>query len=109
MSTAPEVEIVIKISEVPQAKIVENNWREFIVDVFGKEVVIKVKPKVFAKIEKAPTEYPEWIAKITGKLGDKTPKGFILLEPAIAVFQNQKQVKNQDSSQDPSVELTKEV
>lgn len=102
MSITVPVEIVIKISEVPQAKIVENNWREFTVDVFGKEIVIKVKPKVFAKLEKAPIDYPEWVAKITGTLGEKTHKGFILFEPVLAVFQ--KQVKNQD----PSIPLTKE-
>lgn len=83
-----KMEITLKISEFPgNAKTVDNGWKEFEIDTGGKLVTVRVKPKAFKKLEEAQQNYPMWVAAIVGKMGAATPKGFILEEPAIQVFE----------------------
>jgi hypothetical protein len=42
---------------------------------------------MFKKLEEAQANYPMWVAAIAGKLGEATPDGFVLVEPAIQVFE----------------------
>ena len=96
MATAGKLELTIKINEFPDnAKTVENNWKQFEVDCDGKIITITVKPKVFKKLEDAQANYPMWVAAIAGKMGEATPNGFVLAEPAIQVFEKKpKEPKN---------------
>lgn len=88
MPVSGRMEITLKISEFPaDARTVTNGWKEFEVDTGEKLVTIQVKPKVFKKLEEAQQNYPMWVAAIVGKMGAATPKGFILEEPAIQVFE----------------------
>ncbi|WP_261226790.1 fertility inhibition FinO-like protein [Ancylothrix sp. D3o] len=88
MATAGKLELTIKINEFPDdVKTVENNWKQFEVDCDGKIITITVKPKVFKKLEDAQANYPMWVAAIAGKMGEATPNGFVLAEPAIQVFE----------------------
>ncbi len=83
-----KMEVTIKISQFPtDAKAVTNGWKQFVVDADGREISITVKPKVFAKLEEAQKSYPQWVAAITGKIGEALPKGFVLSEPSIQVFE----------------------
>ncbi|MGA8896234.1 MAG: hypothetical protein WB539_13110 [Planktothrix agardhii] len=42
---------------------------------------------MFKKLEEAQANFPMWVAAIAGKLGEATPNGFVLADPAIQVFE----------------------
>jgi hypothetical protein len=89
--TPGKMEIVIKINEFPASvRTVENGWREFDVDSGDRIITITVKPKVFKKLEIAQENYPMWVAAITGQMGERTDRGFVLLDPNIQVFERQR-------------------
>lgn len=96
MATTGKLELTIKINEFPDnVKTVENNWKQFEVDCDGQIITITVKPKVFKKLEDAQANYPMWVAAIAGKMGEATPNGFLLAEPAVQVFEKKpKEPKN---------------
>lgn len=88
MSISGKLELTIKINEFPaDAQTVENGWKQFDLDCDGTVVSLKVKPKVFKKLEQAQENYPMWVAAISGKMGASTAKGFMLDEPSIQVFE----------------------
>jgi hypothetical protein len=88
MPTAGKLELTIKINEMPvDVKTVENGWKQFDLDCEGQIVRVKVKPKVFKKLEDAQTNFPMWVAAIAGKMGEPTEGGFVLDQPNIQVFE----------------------
>jgi hypothetical protein len=88
MSIPGKLELTIKINEFPaDVQTVENGWKQFELDCDGKLISVKVKPKVFKKLEQAQENYPMWVAAIAGKMGEATEKGFVLNEPNIQVFE----------------------
>lgn len=88
MHTPGKLEITIKINEMPlDTRTVENGWREFDLDCSGQLVTIKVKPKVYKKLEAAQESYPMWVAAIAGKMGEATRDGFLLDQASIQVFE----------------------
>jgi hypothetical protein len=88
MPTAGKMELTIKINEMPaDVRTVENGWKEFDLDCDGQLVRVKVKPKVFKKLEDAQANYPMWVAAITGKMGEPMHGGFVLDQPNIQVFE----------------------
>jgi hypothetical protein len=83
-----KMELTIKINEFPaDVTTVENGWKQFELDCDGRAVSIKVKPKVFKKLEEAQANYPMWVAAIAGKMGEPTDGGFVLDQPNIQVFE----------------------
>ena len=100
-----KMEATIKISQFPtDVKTVTNGWKQFLVDADGREISITVKPKVFTKLEEAQKNYPQWVAAISGKFGEVTPKCFVLVEPNIKVFE--KKPKAQETSEKASTPTT---
>jgi hypothetical protein len=88
MPVTGKLELTIKISEFPaDVKTVENGWKEFTVETDAGIVAIKVKPKMFKKLEDAQANYPMWVAAVAGKMGDRTGDGFILNEANIQTFE----------------------
>jgi len=87
------LELTIKITELPPAKTIENGWQQFDIDCGDRIVSVTLKPKIWKKLTDAAASYPQWVAAITGKMGDVTEKGFVLSEPNIQVFE--KKVKPQ--------------
>ncbi len=77
MAPPGKLEITIKINEIPKVRNVENGWKEFSLNCDGQLVTVKVKPKVFKKLEDAQANYPMWVAAVGGKLGAQTTNGFI--------------------------------
>jgi hypothetical protein len=80
------LELTIKIKDMPDAQTVANNWKQFDIDCDGVVVTIVVRPKVWKKLEEAQAAYPQWVAAIKGKLGQRTDKGFMLDEAGIQVL-----------------------
>lgn len=89
MPISGRMEISIKINEMPkEVKTVKDGWKEFSIDVGGgREVSLTVRPKIFKKLEEAQQLYPQWVAAISGKMGQVTQKGFLLEEASIQVFE----------------------
>ena len=87
MNVAAKMEVVLKISELPEAETVENGWQKFELDADGIIVTIVVKPKMFKKLTQASENYPQWVAAIAGKMGESTLNGFQLENPNIQVFE----------------------
>jgi hypothetical protein len=87
MPTQAKLELTIKINEFPDAQTVENSWKQFDLDCDRQLVRVKVKPKVFKKLEQAQADYPMWVAAIAGKMGKGIEGGFVLLQPNIQVFE----------------------
>jgi hypothetical protein len=88
MSTPGKLELTIKINEFPaDVQTVENGWKQFDLDCDGRLITLKVRPKVFKKLEQAQENYPMWVAAIAGKMGATTKDGFVLDEPNIQVFE----------------------
>ena len=82
-----KLEISVKITELPQAQTVENGWLQFEIDCGDHIVSVTVKPKIWKKLTDAQANYSMWVAAITGKMGDATDKGFVLIEPNIQTFE----------------------
>ncbi len=87
MPSSGKLELTIKINEFPDAQVVENGWRQFDLDCDGQLVRVKVKPKVFKKLEQAHSDFPMWVAAIAGKMGEPIEGGFVLEQPNIQVFE----------------------
>ncbi len=88
MPTSGKMELTIKINEMPaDVQTVENGWKQFDLDCDGQLVRVKVKPKVFKKLEDAQANYPMWVAAIAGKMGEPMQGGFVLDQPNIQVFE----------------------
>ncbi len=103
MATPGKLELTIKINEFPaDVQTVENGWKEFELDCEGQLVTIKVKPKVFKKLEQAQADYPMWVAAIAGKMGEPTENGFVLDQPNIQVFERKpKEPKESKEAETP--------
>lgn len=85
---AGKLEITIKINTVPDdVQTVENGWKKFSVQCGERQVVVRVRPKLWTKIEEAQKSFPQWVAAITGQMGSPTEAGFELLEPNLQVFE----------------------
>jgi hypothetical protein len=93
-----KLEVTIKISELPEAKTIENGWQQFEVDCDGRIISVTVKPKVWKKLTDAQANYPQWVGAIAGKLGEATDNGFVLLEPNIQTFEKKPKTPAADAA-----------
>ena len=87
MSVPGKLEATIKISELPTVESVENGWQHFTIDCDGRQVSVTVKPKMWKKLTTAAEQYAEWVAAVTGQVGELTPEGFVLEGPNIQAFE----------------------
>lgn len=87
MPVAGKLEVIIKINELPDSKVVENGWKAFEIDCEGKVISMTVKPKIWNKLEQANKDFPQWVAAIAGRMGKPTKNGFVLDQPNIQVFE----------------------
>jgi hypothetical protein len=108
MSIPGKLEITIKINEFPtDVQTVENGWKQFELDCDGQIVLVKVKPKVFKKLEQAHENYPMWVAAIAGKMGTPTKDGFVLDQPNIQVFERKpKEAKEAEEATETTAAAT---
>jgi hypothetical protein len=84
---AEKLEVTIKINELPKYQAVENSWQQFDLDCDGRIISVTVKSKIWNKLTRFASSYPQWVAAIAGKLGQETKNGFVLEEPNIQVFE----------------------
>lgn len=87
MTAIGRLEITIKISELPQNVRAVGDAKTFDLDCDRCIISVTVKPKIWRKLEEAQANFPQWVAAITGKMGEVTDKGFVLDQPAVQVFE----------------------
>jgi hypothetical protein len=102
MAMRGEIQIRIKISELPkETRTVKFGWQEFFVNAEGQRIVLKVRPRIWRKMQEVNEQFPEWVGSITGKMGHRIKDGFALLKPAVQVYERKVKV--------PSVKETSET
>ncbi len=96
MAITGKLELTIKINEYPDnVKVHRDESRQFNIDCDGLIVTVKLKLKAFKKLDEAKANFPMWVGAITGKIGEETPNGFMLADPALQVFEKKpKEPKN---------------
>jgi hypothetical protein len=87
MAIPGKLEVTLKINQLPQAKPSSAQTMLFAVQAEGKTVVVDVKNKVWNTLKTAAENYPQWVATITGKIGEGVAGGFRLDGPAVQVFE----------------------
>lgn len=92
------LEVTIKINEMPTSQPVENGWQKFEVDCEGTLFSVTVRPRIWKKLVTANEQYPMWVASVTGKLGKRSNKGFVLDSPAIQVFEKKQKPPKEEAS-----------
>jgi len=96
--TQGKLEVNIKISELPNwVETLKRGWQRFCINADGQIVQMLVRPRVWNKLQTANEEYPLWVANITGKMGPRIKDGFVLLEPAIQVYEKKSQESESES------------
>ena len=53
----------------------------------GQFITAEVSNKVWNKLVKANTDWPQWVAALTGTMGPRTERGFALATPGLQVFE----------------------
>src|SRR6185436_823646 len=88
MALEGKLELVIKINALPsEVKTDKNGWKSFVLLCSGREISLTVRPKLFNRLTEAAAKWPLWVASIEGRMGKTTPKGFVLEEPNVQVFE----------------------
>ena len=81
------MEITLKISELPEAVTIQNDWRAFVVEGDNYQARVMLKPRFWSKIESASKDYPSWIAVITGKISKLKDNCFEMPQASAQVFE----------------------
>jgi hypothetical protein len=88
MPISGKLEVTIKISELPaDVTTNKNGWKEFRIDCEGRPVAVALRPRMWTRITDAAAAWPEWVAAISGRMGAPLGQGFVLIEPAVQVFE----------------------
>src|SRR5512144_3129443 len=53
----------------------------------GQFVTVAVPNKAWNKLVQANTDWPSWVAALSGTMGERTDKGFTLANPGLQVFE----------------------
>ena len=82
------LDICVKITELPtELNTNAQGTKEFFVTANNRQVFIALKAKQYNKLVEAQTKWPNWIGRISGKLGAPTNDGFILEQPSVQAFE----------------------
>ena len=87
MAVPGKLEVTLKINQLPQAKPATAQTVVFAVDAEGQTVVVELKNKMWNNLKTAAETYPQWVAAITGKMGEAVEGGFRLMNPAVQIFE----------------------
>jgi hypothetical protein len=89
LATPARMEVRLRITQLPPSTIEdENGWRRFTLKAeCDFEVEIRVRPRVWSKLIAASKTGPDWVAVITGTIGERTAKGFSLTGVGVQVYE----------------------
>jgi len=90
--TQGRLEVHIKITEMPNwVETGKRGWKKLCINAEGQIIEMKVRPRIWNKLLEANNNYPSWMASITGKMGHRIKNGFVLLEPAVQIYEKKSQ------------------
>ncbi len=87
MAIPGKLDVTLKINQLPQAKPASPGAMLFAVQADGRVVIVEMKNKQWNTLKTAAENYPQWVAAITGKLGEAIDGGFRLENLSIQVFE----------------------
>ena len=87
MAIPGKLDVTLKINQLPQAKPATAQTVLFAVQAEGQTVVVELKNKMWNNLKTAAETYPQWVAAITGPMGEAVAGGFWLVNPAVQVFE----------------------
>jgi hypothetical protein len=97
-----KLEVSIKINQVPTDVTTDKNgWKRFRLDCGGRPVDVALRPRMWNKITEAAAQWPLWVASITGTMGASVGQGFVLVEPAVQVFERKPRPEAGDGAPAP--------
>ena len=87
MAIPGKLDVTLKITQLPQAKPASAQTVLFAVQADAQTVVVELKNKAWNTLKTAAETYPQWVAAITGPMGEAIEGGFRLVNPAVQVFE----------------------
>ena len=88
MATDAKLEVTLKFSTLPNAKPAGQGKMAFALRTpDGQFVAVAVPNKAWNKLVQANTDWPSWVAALSGTMGERTDKGFTLTGPGLQVFE----------------------
>jgi sRNA-binding protein len=88
MAIEAKLELTLKFSTLPNAQSAGQGKMAFALKTpDGQLVTAEVSNKVWNKLVKANTDWPQWVAALTGTMGPRTERGFALATPGLQVFE----------------------
>ena len=87
MAIPGKLDVILKINQLPQTKPASPGTVLFAVQTDGRVVIVEMKNKQWNTLKKAAENYPQWVAAITGQLGEAIEGGFRLENPSVQVFE----------------------
>jgi hypothetical protein len=67
----------------------------------GTVFTVEIKAKSWKKVKDSMAEFPQWVARVSGKLGKKTENGFELEGAGLQVFEVQPKEKEDAQEIEP--------
>ncbi len=87
MAVPGKLDVTLKINQLPQAQPATAQTVLFAVRAEGQTVVVELKNKAWNSLKTVAETYPQWVAAITGQMGEVIEGGFRLVNPAVQVFE----------------------
>ena len=88
MAVDAQLELTLKFSTLPGAKSIGQGKTAFALKTSdGQFVTAEISNKVWNKLVKANTDWPQWVAALSGTMGERTEQGFTLATPGLQVFE----------------------
>jgi sRNA-binding protein len=88
MAIDAKLELTLKFSTLPKAQAAGQGKMAFALKTpDGQFITAEVSNKVWNKLVKANTDWPQWVAALTGTMGLRTERGFALAAPGLQVFE----------------------
>ena len=86
MAIPGKLDVTLKINTLPPVKTTGQTVL-FAVQAEGQTVVVELKTKAWNNLKNAAESYPQWVAALTGPMGEAIEGGFRLANPAVQVFE----------------------
>ena len=88
MAIPGKLDVTLKINTLPPVKTTGQTVL-FAVQAEGQTVIVELKTKAWNNLKNTAESYPQWVAAITGQMGEAIEGGFRLVNPAVQVFEKQ--------------------
>ncbi len=85
-----KIEIVTKISKIPEPINESNNEKSFLINNNNYSIKVSFPSKTFTRMQENASKYESWVCAINGKIKNIEKNIIELSEPTFQVFENKK-------------------